>query len=96
MAVDSRSNTVSVAEAKARFSELIDRVQQGERFVIARRGRPVLALVPPDQAAGRVSRPIGLAAIAGVLADWAELDETVQEIYAARRRAADRNVPELD
>jgi antitoxin (DNA-binding transcriptional repressor) of toxin-antitoxin stability system len=28
---------VSVAEAKARFSELIDRVQQGERFVIARR-----------------------------------------------------------
>lgn len=96
MTADHPEITFGVAEAKSRFSELIERVQQGERFLIARRGRPVLALVPPDQATAPTPRPVGLAAIAGALADWTDLDETVQEIYAARRGAADRAVPELD
>jgi prevent-host-death family protein len=95
MAADPQASTVSVAEAKARFSQLIDRVQQGERFIIARRGRPVLALVPPDQAGAPPPRLIGLAAVAGALAEWAELDGVVEEIYGARRRASDRPVPEL-
>lgn len=32
---------VSVAEAKAHLSELLDRVERGEEIVITRRGKPV-------------------------------------------------------
>lgn len=90
------AESLGVAEAKKRFSELIDRVKQGERFVVLRRGRPVLALVPPDQVGdASAGKPIGLAGIAGALADWSELDEVVSEIYASRRRAKDRVAPDL-
>jgi len=87
---------LGVAEAKRRFSELIERVKSGERFIVARRGKPAVALVPPDQAEGRIGgKPVGLAAVAGALADWEELDEVVSEIYSARRRARDRTAPDL-
>jgi prevent-host-death family protein len=89
-------NILGVAEAKAHFSELIERVRHGERFLVARRGHPVLALVPPDQAAPTRARPTGLAAIAGALAEWTELPDVVDEIYASRRRARDRAAPDLD
>lgn len=36
----------NVAQAKARFSELIERAMAGEEVVIARANRPVLKLVP--------------------------------------------------
>lgn len=96
MTTEPASNTLGVAEAKSRFSELIDRVQHGEWFMIARRGRPVLALVPPDQVPPPGARTTGLAAVAGALADWPDLEETVQEIMDSRRRARDRAVPVLD
>jgi prevent-host-death family protein len=86
---------LGVAEAKRRFSELIDRVRAGERFVITRRGRPAVALVPPSESLEEGPRSVGLAALAGALADWKELDEVVEEIYATRRRARDRDVPDL-
>lgn len=87
---------LGVAEAKRRFSELIDRVRAGERFVVTRRGRPAVALVPPTEALEEEPRFVGLAALAGALADWNELDEVVEDIYASRRRARDRQVPDLD
>jgi prevent-host-death family protein len=96
MASEPEANILGVAETKSRFSELIDRVRHGERFLVARRGTPVLALVPPEQAAPPGTRPAGLAAVAGALADWDDLPQVVEEIYAARRRARDRGVPELD
>ena len=37
--------TINVAEAKGRFSELISRAASGERFIIQRRARPVAALI---------------------------------------------------
>jgi prevent-host-death family protein len=37
--------TINVAEAKSRFSELISRAAAGERFVIQRRERPIAALI---------------------------------------------------
>ncbi len=78
---------LGVADAKRRFSELIDRVRQGERFVVMRRGSPAVALVPPDQVgAGPEDRPVGLSAVAGALADWDEIDQTVAEINESRRR----------
>ena len=33
--------TVSLAEAKAKLSEIVDKVEAGEEVVITRRGRPV-------------------------------------------------------
>ena len=53
----------NVAEAKARFSELVDKAVSGEEVVIARDNRPLLRLVPlvakggrrtPGSAKGRV------------------------------------------
>jgi antitoxin (DNA-binding transcriptional repressor) of toxin-antitoxin stability system len=41
-AADDRAYTVSVAEARARFSELLDRAEAGETVVITRRGEPVV------------------------------------------------------
>jgi prevent-host-death family protein len=88
---------LSVAEAKRRFSELIQRVNRGERFLVTRRGKPAVALVPPEQVPDEEEvRPAGLATIAGGLADWDELDDVVAEIYRSRRRAKDRPAPDLD
>ena len=39
--------------------------------------------------------PTGLAAIAGALAEWDELDDVVADIYAARRVSEDRPAPDL-
>src|SRR5262245_38318359 len=89
-------HVLGVAETKSRFSELIERVRHGERFLVARRGQPVLALVPPDQATPALTRPTGLASIAGALAEWDELPELVDEIYASRRHSRDRAAPDLD
>jgi prevent-host-death family protein len=90
--------SLGTAEAKRRFSELLDRVGAGERFLVSRRGRPAVALVPPvaELLAAPANPPSGLAALAGALADWKDLDDVVEEIYAARRTSADRPAPDLD
>lgn len=41
---DGNALTVSVAEARARFSEMLDKVEAGETVVITRRGEPVAEL----------------------------------------------------
>ncbi|GBD15874.1 hypothetical protein HRbin26_00769 [bacterium HR26] len=38
--------TIGAFEAKVHFSEVLDRVEKGERIVITRRGVPVAMLVP--------------------------------------------------
>ncbi|MGD9538234.1 MAG: type II toxin-antitoxin system Phd/YefM family antitoxin [Alphaproteobacteria bacterium] len=38
--------TVNLAQAKARFSELLDKVEAGEEVVITRRGRAVARISP--------------------------------------------------
>jgi prevent-host-death family protein len=43
----------NVAEAKARFSELVQKAVSGEEVVIARDNRPLLRLVPLPVAGGR-------------------------------------------
>lgn len=39
--------------AKTHLSQLLERVQAGERFTITRRGKPVALLVPPETTAPR-------------------------------------------
>ena len=87
----------NVAEAKRRFRELITRVGDGERIVIARRGTPVMAVIPPDELSSAGSpRPVGLAAVAGALSDYQDIDDMVGELHAARERAVDRPGPPPD
>lgn len=40
---------ISLADAKARLSEIVDRVEAGESIEITRRGKPAARLVPPEQ-----------------------------------------------
>lgn len=86
---------VGVAEAKARLSELLTRVGRGERFLVARRGTPVAALVPPQDVQPVRPRYLGLAAFAGGLEEWDDLPAFVEEVYRAREAAIDREVPDL-
>lgn len=39
-------DTVNIYDAKTRFSQLVARVEKGERVTISRHGRPVAQLVP--------------------------------------------------
>jgi len=44
----------SLANAKARLSELIDRVEAGETVEITRRGRTVARVMPPERGYGKI------------------------------------------
>jgi prevent-host-death family protein len=63
---DIKTPAVSIGayDAKARLSELLDRVEEGEQIVIARHGRPVARLVPE----GRADKIEALAALEGITA----------------------------
>lgn len=41
--------SINVADAKSRFSELISRASSGERFIIFRRQRPVAVIISPHE-----------------------------------------------
>lgn len=89
---------MGVAEAKRRFSELIDRVLAGERFVVTRRGEPAVVLCSwePDDDELPTGRPRHLLEFAGILDGVMtdeEVDRMVEQISADRRRAHDRDVP---
>lgn len=53
-------STVTVAEAKAKLSELLDSVERGEEVVITRRGKPIARVSPLPPA----RQPIDFDAIA--------------------------------
>lgn len=38
---------IDVAEAEAIFDEILDKVEQGETFVLLRNGEPIATIVPP-------------------------------------------------
>ena len=75
--------SVNVAEAKKRLSDLLGRVAYGgETVLITRRGRPMARLVPPEPPdAGE-----GLACVRGWLEDSDPFFDRVEEAVAARPR----------
>ena len=76
---------------------MIARVGAGKRIVVTRRGTPVVVLVPPAQVnLARPSGTVGLAAVAGALSDWQDLDGVMGEVTAAREQATDRSAPRFD
>jgi prevent-host-death family protein len=44
-----KTTTVNVYEAKTQLSQLIDRALDGEKIVLARRGKPLIALAPLEK-----------------------------------------------
>lgn len=54
--------TLTVAEFKARFSEVLDAVRDGETVVVAygRSRRKIAAMVPYSETAAAAKRPLGL------------------------------------
>ncbi len=50
------TTTVNIHEAKTHLSRLLDRVQHGERIIIAKAGKPVAILGPLEAA----RRPVGI------------------------------------
>jgi prevent-host-death family protein len=91
--------SISVGEAKSRFSELISRAAAGERFLIERRERPVAVLISaPDlerlEWAARIARRL-----AHGLGQDAELMRQIEgeEVHPAMAAfGLWRNEPELD
>lgn len=89
-----KSRALSVAEAKAGLSEAIREVEAGRTVVITRHGKPVAALVKPEDVARlellRAAGPEqGLASVAG---GWEGTDDLVSNVAAAARRGRRRVV----
>jgi prevent-host-death family protein len=90
---------VSVAQAKAHFSDCVREAESGRTVVITRHGKAAAALVPADalkqferlRAAGPEA---GLASLAG---GWRRSDELVAELRRIKRgRGRRRRPPKLD
>ncbi|MBI4209183.1 MAG: type II toxin-antitoxin system Phd/YefM family antitoxin [Deltaproteobacteria bacterium] len=92
---------VSVAEAKRDFSELMGRVTlRGEKFIVERRGKGMVALVPLKdlqklEAASEGSEKSGLLAMIGAWEDYPHLEQWVSRLYESRQRAKDRKIKKL-
>lgn len=51
--------TVNIHEAKTHLSRLVERAAQGEPFIIAKAGKPLVKVVPLDAPAERAPRRLG-------------------------------------
>lgn len=96
------AKTVSVAEAKRDFSEILSRAAlRRERFIIARKGKPVAALISVDELDRLPDRPAaergqhGLLAAVGAWEEYPRIDQLPRTLSTARRKAKDRRVPRL-
>lgn len=79
---------ISVAEAKATFSECIRKVEAGSAVLITRHGKPVAALVSPNdlehlERLRKAGPESGLASIAG---GWKNSDELASILSASPRQ----------
>lgn len=89
---------VSVAEAKRRFSELVNRAGFGrERFIIERHGKPVGAIVGYAELQQLESGPEGsanpgLIVAVGALAEFDDFEDIMADVIASRRRDPGREV----
>lgn len=68
--------TVNLAQAKARLSELLDRVEAGQEVLITRRGKAVAHL----SAAVRPRKPLPLPELAGFRAEMPRLRRPAAEL----------------
>jgi prevent-host-death family protein len=69
--------TINIHEAKTHLSRLVDRAAQGEEFVIAKAGKPMVKVVPLDSTAQRGLSRLGF--LAGELTIPDDFDTMGQE-----------------
>jgi prevent-host-death family protein len=90
------TETMNVADAKKRLSELMSRVAyNNERFLVQRRGKPMAALVSAEDLLilEQQKAPVrGLLSAAGACADFDDFELMIENIYVQRGRAEDRPV----
>lgn len=90
---------MTAAEAKSQFAESLRLVDKGNIVVITRYGKPVAALVAPENMAqldrlkARVPEE-GLAKLAGRWKDSGELSSALDDVV--ERRSTNRRVPEFE
>ena len=90
------NKSISVAEAKATFSECIRQVETGLSVLITRHGKPVAALVRPSELEHlerlrKAGPESGLASIAG---GWDD-SENLVKILDESPRIGQRDVPNI-
>ncbi|HJS87401.1 MAG TPA: type II toxin-antitoxin system prevent-host-death family antitoxin [Acetobacteraceae bacterium] len=78
-------STVTLADAKAHLSELVERAAAGESVCITRRGRPVARLVPAETPRTRIDA----AALRAVTSAMPRQSESAGE-FVRRMRDEDR------
>ena len=88
--------TISVAEAKSHFSELLAKsAYNNEKFIITRRNKPIAALVSIEdlRKIEQYEERKGLAAVSGKWAGFEELAEVLDDIESIRKNGGTgRNV----
>jgi len=83
---------ITLSEAKAKFSELINRIIfKKETFIVTKKGRKVAVVIPVEKY--RPENSDGLIDAKGALGEIDEsIDEMVGQIYAARAAERGRKV----
>ena len=93
------SKIINVAEAKRRFSEIVNQVvYHGRRFVIGRRGRPMVGLIPAEEMEEETPHAPrqGFLTLVGLWKDVEGIDSLVEEIYRQRELEIRRSLPDLN
>jgi len=83
---------ITLTEAKAKFSELINKIIfKKETFIVTKKGRKVAVVIPVEKY--RPENSGGLIDARGALAELEDsIDDMVEQIYAARETERDRKV----
>ena len=98
---DELKTRISLAEAKAKLSAVVDDVRHGSRrYLIERHGKPAAAIVSVEelekleQLDEQKTQPAGALALVGLWADVGDdlIDEMVNHIYKSREMDMDRDV----
>jgi prevent-host-death family protein len=88
---------ISVAEAKANFSECIRQVEAGSSVMITRHGKLVAALVRPDEVEllERLRKAGPESGLAGIAGGWKDSGE-LADILDKSCRWGRRDVPDIE
>ena len=74
---------INLADAKARLSEIVDRVEAGESIEIVRRGKPAARLVPTNKR--RELKPVDVEALRKLRATMPYQEESAAELIRKMR-----------
>lgn len=92
-----KESILNVAEAKKRFSEIVNEVvYHHKQFTISRHGKPMVGIVPASELPKQSSVPRqGFLSLVGLWENVDDLDQIVKDIYKKRKKEVSRPVPSL-